>query len=335
MATLKQVADLAGVSPATASLALNNGPVNEKTRLRVIACAKKLNYVPNKIGKSLTTGKSHTIELLLLTSEEYTNTVHNTSLLYYIFGGVLSVLERENYTLRYNVKAHEDPSLTAYFERLVGDRSLDGIIVIPRFMFDYPFLTVLQQSEFPYVMLRPKRFGEMSNYVDTANDFGAGLICKLFQNNGYESLALINGPRLHIDAIERERGFVDAFDLKQPSHFIKKYSDFTIQGGYKEMDCILQSLTPDAVFCTNDYMAAGAMKCLLEAGLKIPGDVAIVGYDNNDIVNATSPSLTTVDNHFYELGQTLAEGLLSLIDGKATSINNVVEPTLIRRQSHG
>ena len=80
MATLKEVADLAGVSVATASMALNQGPVKESTRKRVLDCAKLLNYVPNRIGRTLNTGKSNTIALLMMTSVKYADIVHKTSL---------------------------------------------------------------------------------------------------------------------------------------------------------------------------------------------------------------------------------------------------------------
>ncbi|MBV8102977.1 MAG: LacI family DNA-binding transcriptional regulator [Verrucomicrobia bacterium] len=84
MATLKEVADLAGVSVATASTALNRGPVKESTRNRVLECAKQLNYVPNRIGRTLNTGKSNTIALLMMTCAEYADIVHKTSLFYYL-----------------------------------------------------------------------------------------------------------------------------------------------------------------------------------------------------------------------------------------------------------
>jgi DNA-binding LacI/PurR family transcriptional regulator len=82
MATLKEVADLAGVSVATASMALNQGPVKESTRKRVLDCVKLLNYVPNRIGRTLNTGKSNTIALLMMTSVKYADIVHKTSLFY-------------------------------------------------------------------------------------------------------------------------------------------------------------------------------------------------------------------------------------------------------------
>ena len=93
-------------------------------------------------------------------------------------------------------------------------------------------------------------------------------------------------------------------------------------------------MRPDALFCANDYMAAGAIKCLWEAGLRVPQDMSVVGYDNNDICEAIIPSLTTVDHRLEELGHCLAQGVLALIEGESTSIRKSTEPRLVERGSH-
>jgi DNA-binding LacI/PurR family transcriptional regulator len=115
---------------------------------------------------------------------------------------------------------------------------------------------------------------------------------------------------------------------------IRRNGDFLIQSGFSAMKTILEELRPDALFCANDYMAAGAIKFLWEAGLRVPQDISIVGYDNNDICEGIIPSLSTVDHRLEELGQCLAQGLLSLIEGAAPNIRKTIVPRLIERQSH-
>jgi DNA-binding LacI/PurR family transcriptional regulator len=334
MVTLKQVAELAQVSEATASLALNGGPVKESTRKRVLVCATRLKYVPNRIGRILTTGRTNTIAMLIMTSARHADTVHETALFYYLVEGVLSVVDQKNFSLRLDVKSHEDPALSTYFERVVKDRSLDGIIIVPQFLRDYDFLSILRQGSFPYVMLRPARFGDSINYVDMDNFGGGRAVANLFRSLGVNKVALINGPQTHVDAIERERGFMDGLASAGLSKFEKRYGDFTIPSGFKAMGEIFDKFAPEAVFCANDYMAAGAMKYLHEKKINIPGDVAIVGYDNNDICLGLFPALTSVDNRFEELGQCLARELLALIEDKSTTINRVIKPALAKRQSH-
>jgi DNA-binding LacI/PurR family transcriptional regulator len=125
MPTLKEVAELAGVSVSTASLALNQNPrIKESTRNKVSACAKAINYVPNRIGRTLKKGKTNAIALLAMTSTRHADIVHETSLLYYMIEGFLTVADRANYTLRFDVKSHEDPTLLNYFERAPGPRDL-------------------------------------------------------------------------------------------------------------------------------------------------------------------------------------------------------------------
>jgi DNA-binding LacI/PurR family transcriptional regulator len=334
MATLKDVAELAGVSVGTASMALNQGEVKESTRKRVLECAKRLNYIPNRIGRTLNTGKSNTIALLMMTSVKYADIVHKTSLFYYLQQGVLAVVDQANYSLRLDVKAHEDPDLLDYFERVIGDRTLDGIIIVPQYRRDYPFIYPLQQRAFPYVMMRPACFGTDVNYVDLDNYRGGQLVAQLFARRGCRRVAMINGPETHVDAIERERGFFEGLVAAGVKQVTKRYGDFTILSGTAAMESILKEFTPDAVFCANDYMAAGALKVLRGSGLVVPDDVAVVGYDNTDLCLALDPTLTTVDYRAADVGRCLASELLALITGKAKSVGVAIRPFLVERESH-
>ena len=334
MATLKEVADLAGVSIATASTALTGGPVRESTRKRVLDCAKQLNYVPNRIGRTLNTGKSNTIALLMMTCAEYADIVHKTSLFYYLQQGVLAVVDRANYSLRLEVKAHEDPGLLDYFEEIIGDKTLDGIIIVPQYRRDYPFLYLLQKHGFPYVMMRPACFGRDVNHLDLENYHGGQLVAQLFAQRGSSRVAMINGPETHVDAIERERGFFEGLLAAGTKKVTKRYGDFTVPSGSMAMESIMKEFTPDAIFCANDYMAAGAMKVLRAHRLRIPDDVAVVGYDNTDLCLALDPTLTTVDYRAEEVGRRLATGLLDLVGGKVKSLAMTIRPLLVERESH-
>ena len=334
MTTLKDVAEMAGVSTATASLALNDGKVNELTRLRVLAVARRLNYVPNRAGRMLHTGRARTICLLFMTSTSHADIVHHTSLFYYLIEGVLAVADEAKYSLRLEVKSHEDQDLMTFFDHVAGDRSLDGIIIVPQFLTDYPFLHTLKTKNFPYVLFRPARFGSDVNYVDIENATGGRIVAELFAKLDHRKIAMINGPETHVDAIERERGFVDGLSNAGIHTVLKRSGDFLIQSGFLAMRSILEEMRPDALFCANDYMAAGAIKCLWEAGLRVPQDISVVGYDNNDICEAIIPSLTTVDHRLEELGHCLAQGVLELIEGECKSIRRSIEPRLVERGSH-
>jgi DNA-binding LacI/PurR family transcriptional regulator len=260
--------------------------------------------------------------------------VFDTSLMYHFLHGVLRVLDHQKYSLRLEVKSHDDRDLRNYFAQLIGDQSVDGIILVPQFSRDYFFLDLLREAEFPYVVLQPARFGHQVNLVDIENAHGGGLVGDLFVRCGYRRVAMINGPEDNIDAMERQRGFCDAIQNGKISDFTLRYGDFTILSGMGAMADLID-YQPDAVFCANDYMAAGAAKFLIQAGIRIPNDIAIVGYDNNDISMGTVPALTTVDNRLKEAGESIAEELLRVIGGDKAPIRRSLMPILVERESHG
>jgi DNA-binding LacI/PurR family transcriptional regulator len=333
MATLKDVAARAGVSTATASLALNGGPVNEQTKARVLLCAKELRYIPNRIGKVLATGRSHIIQLVIMTEGAYADTVRQTALFYYLLAGILSELDAHDYTLRVDARSYADIALPRYFEHVVGDNLLDGIIVVPQFDRNHGIAEILDRSSFPYVLLSPRRYAKGANYVDMANKRGGRLVADLFAEMGRRKIAIISGPPTHIDAVERERGFAEGLRHAGLDKAMHEVGDFTIESGQAAMRRMLALERPDAVFCANDYMAAGAMKTIVEAGYRIPQDIAVVGYDNGDVARAVTPALTSVDNHFFELGRTLARDLLTVINDGAR-IARAILPCLVLRDSH-
>src|ERR1700737_1793071 len=185
MANLREVAELAGVSIATASLALRGGGnLRESTRIRVKTCAKRLSYTPNEIGRTLKPGQGIAIALLMMTSVSSADIVRGTSLFYHLVRGALSVVDEAKHGLRLDVKSHEDPDLMQYFEQVVGGRSLDGIIIVPQFVRDYAFIHTLKKNNFPYVLMRPASFGRDINYVDLQSDYGAQLVAELFAKQG-------------------------------------------------------------------------------------------------------------------------------------------------------
>lgn len=334
MATLKEVAKIAGVSTATVSLALNDGPVNEQTRQRVLEIARQMNYVPNAIGRSLTTGLSRNIQLLTLRSHKYVDTVRKTSLFHFIQEGFLSVAADNRYGVRFDVKSIEDANLRPYLEEVTGSGAIDGLAIITQFATDGAHLHSILSGDFPYVLLQPKVFGPELNWIDMGNFAGGALVGELFADCGAKHIAFISGPEIHVDAIERERGFRHALESAGLRLGWVRHGDFTILSGYAAMEELMRDGLPDAVFCANDYMAAGALRRLHEGGIGVPEEMTVVGYDDSDICLGVYPTLTSVNNHFLELGQALARGLLDLVSGARATVQQSFMPALIKRQTH-
>ncbi|MHA2031462.1 MAG: LacI family DNA-binding transcriptional regulator, partial [Candidatus Kariarchaeaceae archaeon] len=293
-------------------------------------------YVPNIIGRTLITGKSHTIELVILSTEKHITLVTKTTLYHYLVSGALSITEKHGYSLKYDTKTYEDEELYKYFRRKIMDKSIDGIIIIPQYLKNYDFISLFKNSVFPYILLCPSFVNDGNiNFVDMDNYHGGYLVAERFLKQGFKKIALINGPENHLDAIERERGFIDTLH-KQHIHIqdgMIKYGNFTIASGYKLMKEILRIYQPEALFCGNDYMAAGAMRYLHETGLKVPADISVIGYDNQDLTEALIPPLTSVDNQFELLGEYLAIEILNLIKNPSNPVKKHIKPKLILRDS--
>jgi DNA-binding LacI/PurR family transcriptional regulator len=334
MATLRDVANLAGVSTATVSLALNGRPVKAETRDAVFEAARKLNYVPNRIGQMLTSGRSNAIELVIMNSPEHPDIVRQTSLYYYLLEGVLSVADQNGMSVRFAAPSYDGPDLKRYLSELARDRLADGAIIVPQFRYGDQVCQILADLKFPFVSLQPEGYGVAAHCVDMGNYEGGCLVARFLLGLGARRVAVINGPANHIDAIERERGFVATL-LEGGGDLVGLVNGaFTIESGFSAMKSLAERKLPDAIFCGNDYMAAGAMKYLRSQGVRVPHDVTIIGYDNSDVAKALDPELTTVDSHFFELGSELATSLLSILEAPGGASVRNMTPKLIARHSH-
>ncbi|MBI9104314.1 MAG: LacI family DNA-binding transcriptional regulator [Spirochaetales bacterium] len=333
MSTLKDVASLAGVSPATASLALNGKPVNEDTRRLVMDCAKQLNYVANKIGKTLITGKSNTILLLLLNSTKYANLVVDTTFFYYYIEGVLEAAGERGYSLVFDVRNWEDADLDDYFYAKVHDKSVDGIIIIPQFTRPYPFIDVL--GDFPYVVLNSHLSDVRTASFNVDNHLGGKVIAEYMGRCGFKDIAFINGPAEHYDAMERRRGFFDVIENSDSTvkAIIEGHGDWTIRSGYEAAETIFKKKKVEAIFCGNDFMASGVLRYLSENGYRVPDDVSIIGYDNIGLSRAIYPRLSTVDGYLSEIGKGLGNLLFAKIGKENDFENPVLKPRLVIRES--
>lgn len=336
--TLKDVAKLAKVSTATASLALNGKPVNEETKKRVLEAAKKLNYVTSRVGKSLISGKSHTIGLYILNSRTNNVLTEECSFFYSLLRGVLSVTTKYGYLFNFEVGFWEDLKSNNFILEKVYSRSVDGAILIPQYVYHYGFLETLEEKGFPFVVYNPVVQLNPAKSIVIDNYKGACKAAEYLIKNGFKRIGFINGPKNHFDAVNREKGFIDTL-IKYGVKIYKEYminSTFTINGGYDSMKHIINNCAnlPDAIFCCNDYMAAGAIRALDQLGYKVPEDISVIGFDDTDIARGLSPALTTLKNPMFEVGKYAAERLFELIEEKDDKLDPIVlTPELIVRDS--
>ncbi|CEP69529.1 Transcription regulator HTH, LacI [Moorella glycerini] len=335
--TLKDVAALAGVSLATASLALNNGKgVSAETRERVLAAARKLNYVQSTIGRNLITGRSYTVGLYILNASNNPDLTGECSYFYPLLRGVWSEAEKEGYSLNFAVKLWEEIEQSNFIVQKALDQSIDGMIIIPQYNYHYSFLQELERLGFPYVIINPMICLDRGKSIALDNYLGAALATQYLIDQGFTRLGFINGPPNHHDAIIREKGFIETAaraGIKVDRDLIE-YGDFTTRSGYQAMNRILtRGVVPEGLFCANDYMASGAMHALYDHGYLVPRDVAIIGYDDTDVASSVYPQLTTVRNPTYEIGKAAMQRLLSYIKGETSLQEIIFKPELIIRES--
>jgi len=332
--TLKDIAKIAGVSTATASLALSGDPrVNVKTRKTVEEVARRLKYVPNEIGRSLRVKKAETVALI------FPNTPHNAfSHPYFVqlLEGISEVLVENNFHLLLSVSPTETDESASY-DKILRKRRADGIILWPAPVKDHNIGRIIE-SGLPLVYLSNWHHDEV--YTVARDDYGgAYLAAKHLLKSGRKRIVHLTGPRAYQVSLDRLAGYEQALKdcgvLFDPGLVLEGF--FKMEGGYQAVSRLLAAGNRfDAVFAANDAMAIGAMKRLQEAGIRIPDDVAVVGCDNIEMAGLTTPPLTTVHHPMREIGRLSALKLISILSGEPVAEKQTVVPSeLIVRASCG
>ncbi len=341
--TLKTVAEHLGLSPATISVVLNDSPVADaiprETKERVFAAAKKLNYRPNYLARSLRGKRSFSVGVLVPEISEG----HAAG----VMSGVEGHLVREGYF--YLMASHRSkPDLLEEYLKHLEDRSVEGFILVAAHLAKAPPLPTV-------VLSGHQRLPGVTNVV-LDQDLAARLALSHLGELGHERIAFFRGAEGNADADDRWRAIVETAEslgLEITPEFALQLVGtsygpvFSPEEGYHEGYTYGQKLLatvpkgrrrPEftALFAFNDVSAIGAMRAFLDAGLRVPEDVSVVGFD--DILSAAfhNPSLTTVRQPLRRMGETASEILLERLAGKNSHPDFVtVDPELVVRASTG
>lgn len=305
--TIKDVAREAGVSVASVSRALNGtGGVTADTEQRIREVAARLRYVPHGAARSLITRRTHTIGTLLpdMYGEFFSELIRGIDLAARARGLHLLVSS-----------AHDGVEEAAAALRTMRGR-VDGMIILsPRA--DAAFLHANLPDTLPTVLLNSPVQEPSYSVLNIDNRGGAhAMVRHLAVEGGYRDIAFIAGPQHNFDARERERGYREAMAEFAPEATLRVLpGDFTEESGYRAgQQLAALSPRPRAVFAGNDMMAIGCLLALQEAGLNVPGDVAVTGFDDIPIARYVSPTLTTVRVRIVDLGRSALERLAALLD---------------------
>jgi DNA-binding LacI/PurR family transcriptional regulator len=313
--TIKDIAKIANVSHTTVSRALNDSPfINVETKAKIMAIVKDLNYVTNYSAKSLVLNRSYNIGLIFTTISESTA----SSFFHETVNGVNSVI-KESYNLV--VRGIDDYKNFTF----INKRSFDGIILMSQSESDNSFIYYLMEKKIPLVVLnRDINESSLINILSSDKKGAYEAVMYLIEN-GHKNIAIIEGKEGFNSTIERKNGFLDALiesKLLIKNEYMAK-GDFTIGSGYSAMKKLLNlSTIPTAVFCSNDEMAVGAMKAIFEAGLNVPSDISIMGFDGNQLGAYLRPTLTTVRRPIIEVSRKGAEKLLNIIGNSSIKGKN-------------
>ena len=326
-AKLADVAALAGVSVGTASKALNGGGrMRPETRQRVLDAVERLGFRPNQQAQNLHTGRSWTVGLMTTDGIGRFSTPVLLGAEDALGAGKISVLlcDTRGDTIR---EQH-------HLQNLV-DRRVDGIIVTGRRTDARPPLKGIEPIPTVYA-LSPSTDPADTSVV--SDDRGAHLAIEHLLSTGRTRIAHVTGPEHHAAARDRARHAVDALGRSSLELATGRvhFGEWSEAWGRRAADAILRTAPDtDAIFCGNDQIARGVADTLRERGRDVPGDIAIVGYDNWDTMAlACRPPLTTIDMDLMEIGRIAALKLLEAIDdGPAPGVHTVPCRLVVRESS--
>ena len=323
--TMQQVADRAGVSLALVSLVMRQAPnVSDYRRQLVLDAAEQLGYRPNVLARNLASRRTNTIGVVL-------NDIHNPFFAE-IIDGIQAASDEADYRVLIG-NGKRSPSGEAEMVETFLQFRVDGIITAGATM---PMSTIEAASESTKMVLvgRSSR-SQVVDSVNTDDVTGARLAVEYLVELGHRRIAHIDGGT-GAGSEERRRGYSQAMtDQGLSAEIVTACGDFTESGGYHAASELLnQSSRPTAIFAANDLSAAGALDRVENAGLTVPGDVSIVGYDNTALAAMQHLSLTTVNQPRDEIGRLAVRFILErLRDERTDSVHHMIAPTLVKRKT--
>jgi LacI family transcriptional regulator len=329
---LEEVARLSGFSRSTVSRVINNDPnVSQATREKVLSVVKQVNFQPNVVARSLAAGRTRILGLVIPrgVSALFTDPYFPTQI-----QGVASACNSHDHSVMLWLAEPEYERRT--ISGFIQNHLVDGVIVSSSLM-DDPVVKKLLDNHFPFVLIGRHPTDERVSYVDVDNRNSSRDAVMHLLRLGRRRVATISGPQTMIVGYDRLLGYQEALRsrgiISDPDLNVE--GDFTEAGGYAAMQRLL-ARRPDAVFAASDTMAMGVLRALRDNGVRVPEDIAVVGFDDMPFSARSEPALTTVRQPVYRTGIVAAEILIDLIENPDSAPRRIVLPTeLVIRSSCG
>lgn len=328
--TIKDIANRLGISTSTVSRVLQNArDVSPATRQKVLDLIEKEKFHPNVVARNLKYRQTKTLGVVVPSFDKpfYSK----------VIGGIQEQAARLGFNILACQSRENHQTELAYIKTLLANK-VDGLLVcMSRNTKSAQYLLELQKNNVPLVLF--DRVGGLFNFskVHVDNESGAQAMIRYLLEQGHRKIAHIGGPANLSVCIDRLKGYRKAhrdFGMPVWEELILE-GDFSMESGSVCTEQLLRrGLKPDAVFCICDSMAIGCIKALLRHGYRIPGDIAVAGFDNDPITEHLEPALTTVEQPMQRIGEEAASLLIQKIHEPGSPNRDIMlETRLIIRES--
>jgi LacI family transcriptional regulator len=329
MITIKDIARRAGVSYATVSRALNNHPeINIETRKKIARIAAEIGYQPNAIARGLVKKETNTIGLLI---PDITNPFYPE-----VARGIEDAANETGYTIflcNTNWKQEREEN----YLNVLHQKQVDGIIIAPASEKPEHLQRVVGPWAKKMVFISRVNFGNVTSVL-IDNVRGGRMAVEYLIGKGYHKIAFVGGPTDTSSNEERFHGYTEALEAAgieaRPAYIVG--GDFKRESGYQATKGLLQlESRPDAIFAANDLLALGAIQAIREQGLRLPEDIAVMGFDDIEFAALPEIQLTTVTQPKYEMGKLALQTLVTQMKGaeRVVARKIMLEPDLICRKT--
>ncbi|MFW5959890.1 MAG: LacI family DNA-binding transcriptional regulator [Chitinivibrionales bacterium] len=324
---LKDIAKRSGFSQATVSMAVNNKKgVSEKTRSKILKISSEMNYHPNAIARGLATMHFNAIGVIVPDLA--------SSYLIRILQGIKSTNRDTSYTVQLFDTLRQNIDETRLFTRLAGEHRIDGAIFIGSSSTDTQF-NCMSELDVPTVLVAKRHIEFDCVYSDNVE--GAHEAVSYLIGQGHKRIACIYSSKINIPTDDRIQGYYDALNkagIEPESRYFIKVKNDTMQDGVEAGETV-KELTATAVFVpAGDMVAIGVIKNLIKSGIRVPEEIAVIGYDDIPAAEVISPTLTTVRQPKLEMGDWAINLVTDRIEDRyAPVIHKKLKSKLIRRES--
>lgn len=322
------VAKKAGVSIVTVSKVINNSQtVREGNRQKVLQAMKELNYNPSAAARSLASGRTGVIGLLI---DNLTDSFLSSAL-----GAINEYLEDNGYFLALSL-INESKINNDNIPFLFQQDRVDGLLIVSPVCED-TYILDLKGKKIPFVLMDNQKFHPSIPSVIVNNYKGGYDATRHLLELGHKKILHISGPGLYMSSNDREAGYRAAMTEAGCAPYVINSSSFSIESGYKIVKQLISENKLSgftSIFAADDYIALGVIDAFKNSNIKVPGDISVIGYDDQELAASFHPGLTTIRQPADEMGRIGAEMLLKIIKGEVKRYNTIkLDPDIVIRES--